>query len=127
SRCASFGSYCRSSVTTRRTRARAAGTSTVHVSARCTWPRRTGAGRPGRGGFRNAMTFVSTKRTTAARPKTRSAHLKTIRSDAQVDLPEGLDAIPQLGRALEVEPPRRVFHGSLELLHVRREGGRALP
>src|SRR4029077_13383094 len=110
--------HCRSRVTRSRTRARAAGTSTVHVSARCTRPSMSGAGRPGRGGFRKAMTLVSTNRANAATPKMVRVHVKTIRSDTQVPLLQRLYAISKRGRALEVEPTRRVLHGPLQLLHV---------
>ena len=51
------------SPTASRTSAATAGTSTVQVSARRTWPSSTGWGRPGRGGFMNAMAFESTKST----------------------------------------------------------------
>src|SRR5260370_42230576 len=78
----------------------------------------------------NAMAFESTKSAIDSAKKKISTHLKSIRlpaSYSEIDLAEGLDAVPQLGGPLEVETPRRVLHRGLDLGHVGGEGRVTLP
>src|SRR5260370_40927019 len=78
----------------------------------------------------NGMAFESTKSAIDSAKKKISTHLKSIRPPAlysEIDLAEGLDAVPQLGGPLEAETPRRVLHRGLELGHVGGERGGALP
>src|SRR5262249_41915681 len=125
----------------------ASGTNTVQRSVRSTRRSRGALGRPGRGGFKNARTLLRTKSAVAAKAKAISAHLNTMpgeispsaghriarasrahaSANLEVDLLQGLDAVAQLGGALEVEPLRGVLHGALELRDVRGQGSRTLP
>src|SRR5215475_12437533 len=89
----------RQRVTMRMARPRRAGTMTLQRRARSTRRSVGPRGRPGRGGSRNVISLVRTKRPRDRTAKKTRTHLKAAptSADAQLDPTQRLHLIPQLG------------------------------